>query len=89
MEEPHIPDDVQPSPVQKNVGQEGEIMIERKVVDIRPARVGVPGRDKAEEIKYWLQKIPGKGYFEEENDPVDNNQSPGNGRESRAGNSVF
>ena len=89
MKEPHIPEDVQPSFMQKHVGQEGQIVIERKAVDIRPPRVRVPGRDKAEGIEDHSQKIPRNGYFKEENDPVYNDQGPGNGRKFFAENGVF
>jgi hypothetical protein len=63
MKEPHIPYDMQPSFMQKHVGQEREVIIERKAVDVGPPRVGVPGRDKAEEIKNHPQNIPGNGNF--------------------------
>jgi hypothetical protein len=89
MKEPHIPYDMQPSFMQKHVGQKGEVIIERKAVDVGPPGVGVPGRDKAEEIKHRPQNIFGNGDFKEENDPVYSNQSPGNGRKSCAENGVF
>jgi hypothetical protein len=82
MEKPHIPDDMQPSFMQKHVGQKGKVIIKRKAVDIGPPGVGIPGRDKAKVIKDQPQDIFRNGYFKEKNDPVQNDQGPRYGRKS-------
>jgi len=82
VKKPHITDDVQPAAVQEHVGQEGEVMIERKTMNIGPLWIGILRRNKTEEIEEILQDIGGKGYFKEENGEIQNDKNPCDGRKS-------
>src|SRR5439155_17759105 len=52
---PHIPDDVQPTAVQKHAREEWPVVINRKPHPLGPSRVTETGRNETEEVKHLFE----------------------------------